>query len=69
MISEDVLNEVFWAIERYKKKEIKVIPIYLNDTWVPNGIKLELIRIQAIMKHELDDSTFYKKIIDDLREK
>jgi small GTP-binding protein len=68
MISEDVLNEVFWAFERYKKKEIKVIPIYLNNTWVPNGIKLELIRIQAIMKHKLDDNSFYKKLIDDLRE-
>ncbi|MCP4763164.1 MAG: TIR domain-containing protein [archaeon] len=62
--SENVLDEIGYALERYKKGEIQFIPIYLEDTWVPDDLKLAIGRIQALMKHKMNKEIFNKKLIE-----
>ncbi len=60
--SEYVLDEIDYAVERYKKKEIQFIQIYLEETQIPDELKLAVGRIQAMMKYEMDDQLFFKKL-------
>ncbi|MBD3352490.1 MAG: TIR domain-containing protein [Candidatus Lokiarchaeota archaeon] len=60
---EYVLDEINQARERYKKKEIKIIPIYLEKTELPKKWSFLLGRIQAFKNYEMKKETFYRKLI------
>lgn len=52
--SENVRKEIFLAIG----EKIPIIPIYLEDTELKYGLKLEMKNIQAILKYELTEDAY-----------
>ncbi|TFF88718.1 MAG: toll/interleukin-1 receptor domain-containing protein, partial [Promethearchaeota archaeon] len=69
--SENVKNEIAYAVERYYKREIKFLPIYIEETELTPELKITILRIQAIMKYKINERSFYKKLLNqfsDLKE-
>ena len=59
---EDVINEIVYALKRYKKNEIQFIPVYLEETNLTPELELSIMRIQALMKYSMNGEAFYKKL-------
>ena len=60
--SEHVRDEVFLALERFKKKEIQFVPILLENTPFPDELNLSIGRIQKLNKFVMDDEDFARKL-------
>jgi hypothetical protein len=56
--SRNVENEINFALERQKP----ILPIHLEETSLPSGIKLRMGDIQAILKYELSIETYQLRI-------
>ncbi|MHA1729154.1 MAG: tetratricopeptide repeat protein [Promethearchaeota archaeon] len=65
--SEEVLNEVDYIFQRFKKKEVQFIPIYLKETILPDELRLAIGRIQAMKKHLMPEAEFLKQLKDLLK--
>ncbi|MFX0135353.1 MAG: leucine-rich repeat domain-containing protein, partial [Candidatus Hodarchaeota archaeon] len=61
--SKFVENEINYAL-KYNKH---TIPIYIEDTILPDGLEMQLITIQGIYKHQMDEIQYYEKIHSDLK--
>ena len=64
--SENVKNEIIYALERFHKKEIKFLPVYLCPTNLSSELKLSIGRIQALLQFELPQDAFYTKLWDEV---
>ncbi|MHA1730233.1 MAG: toll/interleukin-1 receptor domain-containing protein [Promethearchaeota archaeon] len=62
--SQNVQNEINFAL-KYKKN---IIPVYLEETILPEGLELQLITIQGIHKHMMEETQYRKKINSNLKE-
>jgi len=51
-------NEIQYALDQDKR----VIPVYLEHTELPGGLKLSIGTAQAIMKHDLSEADYHRKI-------
>lgn len=64
--SENVMNEIGYALERYKKGEIQFTPIYIEETEIPDELKLATGRIQVLLKYKMSEEMFYSKLKEQL---
>lgn len=55
--SENVKKEIALA----SNENINIVPIYLEETQLPTGLKYHLIRTEAILKYNLSDEDYLKK--------
>jgi hypothetical protein len=59
----DVLDEIAFAKDRYKKESLRFIPIFLDNITLPQELELSIGRIQAIMKPSLSPDVFHEKLL------
>ena len=57
---ENVLNEIDYALNEQKP----FLAIYLEETTLPPGLKLRISRKQAILKYNMSDQEYEKKIFE-----
>ena len=57
-------NEVFFSFDR----DTPVLAIYLETTELPPGLALTTGTVQAIMRHELSDADYYRKLLAGIRD-
>lgn len=55
--SQNVENEINMAL-KYKKN---TIPIYIEDTELPDGLELQLITVQGIYKNKMEEKQYSRK--------
>ncbi len=58
LLSENCIDELVFAKDENKR----ILLIYLEDVKLSGGIRMRFNRIQAIMKWEMDDMSFYEKL-------
>ena len=58
--SENVLNELNYALQDARKR--KLVVVHLERCEVPREFRLHLGRIQAILRHELDEATYRRRL-------
>jgi hypothetical protein len=67
--SDNVSRELHYAI----RHKIKVVPIYIEDTKLPDDWDFNISNIQAIFKYQLSDNEYKRKVLkalkNDLRKK
>ncbi|MBD3352562.1 MAG: TIR domain-containing protein [Candidatus Lokiarchaeota archaeon] len=51
----NVKREVHQAMKRYDKDEVKIVPVYLEDTVLPKGLSIVLDPIQAFLNCDIED--------------
>ncbi|MHA1729111.1 MAG: toll/interleukin-1 receptor domain-containing protein [Promethearchaeota archaeon] len=61
--SKNVQNEINFAL----KYDRNIVPVYLEDTILPEGLELQLITIQAIHKYKMEEIQFFEKIRSNLK--
>ena len=64
--SENVLNEIAYALRYHKTRNIMILPIYLEETDLPDELDFTLGRIQAVMSHKMENERFSKKVWEQL---
>ena len=64
IISENIINEIHLAL-KYKKNQL--IPIYLENTTLPDELEYSLLRIQSLMKYKIHPDHYHSKLIQDLK--
>ena len=57
--SKNVRNEINFALN----KEKKFIAVHIKKTTLPSGLELQMGSIQAIMKFQIPDDNYYRKLI------
>lgn len=57
--SKNVRNEIHFALDMDKP----FLAIYIEETMVPNGLKLSIGSIQAIMKYRMQEEMYHRKLI------
>lgn len=57
--SKNVRNEINFALS----KEKKFIAVHIKKTTLPSGLELQMGSIQAIMKFQISDDQYYRKLI------
>ncbi len=57
--SKNVRNEINYALSRNRK----FIAVYIKETALPSGLDLQMGSIQAIMKFQMTDDHYYRKVI------
>jgi hypothetical protein len=60
--SEDVLNEITYALEVNKRSKVEIYPVYLEETALPGELLLAIGRIQALRKFLISENEFYSKL-------
>ncbi|MBD3353006.1 MAG: TIR domain-containing protein, partial [Candidatus Lokiarchaeota archaeon] len=60
--SDNTQDEIHLAVNEKKT----LVAVYLEDCNIPAGLKMRMRRIQGILKYEMSEEKFYKKLMSEL---
>jgi hypothetical protein len=69
VVRYDVLNEISIAEKRYNNNNVKIIPVLLDNFFLPDDVDYSFSRIPKIIKPELEESDFFYQLFTSLGSK
>jgi len=59
----NVIREINFALNRYDKSEITILPIHLEKLILSDELEFSLGSIQSLMRYSWDEESFYSKLL------